>query len=174
MRIYHAGTIGAYDAWPAQVIEALVALGHPHEGLALLRSIANGNAVNEPPFGQAHTLFVAESNGYTVRQPPTLCNTTQRAAEGCVARKSEQWMMQAYNAASAAFANAIIRGMYGFQPPWPFGSAANSSALALLEPAMCRGFVGSLKQLNWRGSLWTISSDKAAGLSLLKEAPEPT
>ena len=75
-------------------------------------------------------------------------------------------MMQAYNAAGAAFADAILRTLFGFQPPPPFGKRGNDTGAALFEPAMSRGFDGALSNLAWRGREWQLSSDKAAGLAV--------
>ena len=91
-------------------------------------------------------------------------------------------MQQALNAAAAAFTNAILRTLFGFQPPLPFGAANASSAsspgpepelataAALFEPRMARGFNGSLEHLRWRGAEWTVSSDALAGLEMRRES----
>ena len=163
------GTIGSYDAWPAQSIEALVTMGKPLQALGLLKSIATGYATREGPFGQAHTLFASE-DGVTRTDPLRLCNASVLTkASSCVARKADHWMMQAYNAAGAAFANAVLRAVFGFQPPLPFGPNANTSDVALLDPLASRGFDGSLHGLRWRGELWTLESSVGSGLILSKQ-----
>ena len=134
------GTLGSYDAWPAQTMDALLTMAKPAAALSLLRAIANGQAVSEGPFGQAHTLFRQHLNGGRGQ----LCNTTAIPSSECFARKSGVWMMQGYNAASAAFANTVLRSLLGFQPPLPFGAEANSSAGAAMFPQMARGFLASL------------------------------
>jgi hypothetical protein len=163
------GTIGSYDAWPAQAIDALVAMAKPVDALSLLRAIAAGPAVREGPFGQAHTLVVAdgstESDGSTP-QTVRYCNSSSIPVSQCVARKSGVWMMQAYNAASAAFANAVLRALFGVQPPLPFGEDANSSAAAVASANMARGFDGVLRGLRFRGKEWAITSDSTAGLHI--------
>jgi hypothetical protein len=151
------GTIGAYDAWPAQAIEALVTLNHSAAALATLRAIASGGAPTEGPLGQARTLFTSD-DGTTRTMPPRLCNSSAERLERCVSRKSNHWQMQAYNAAGAAFANTILRTLFGFQPPLPFGPTANASDVALLAPEMPRQFDGVLTNLAWRGKLWSITS----------------
>jgi hypothetical protein len=164
------GTIGSYDAWPAQSIEALVTLGYPDAAMQLLRSVAGGRSAVEGPFGQAHTLFES-ADGSTRSEPPRLCNasTPPSMRAKCVPRKSQHWVMQAYNAAGAAFANVVLRATFGFQPALPFGPLANSSAAALLDPRSARGFEGALHGLSWRGALWTLTSSPTTGLSLTRE-----
>ena len=76
---------------------------------------------------------------------------------------------QAYNAAGGAFANAILRGTFGFNPPSPFGRSANDSAAALFAPQMGRSLNGTLTQVRWRGALWSIVSDAEQGLSMMRE-----
>ena len=154
------GTIGSYDAWPAQTIDALVTLGLPADALALLRSIAQGSAMREGVLGQARILVVDND-----RLEPRVCNTSEVAAAGCTSRKAAIWMQQAYNAAGAAFANTILRTIFGFQPPLPFGAGANASGAALFEPRVARGFNGSIRHLQWRGAAWTLTSD-ATGLRI--------
>ena len=77
-------------------------------------------------------------------------------------------MMQSYNAASAAFANTVLRSLLGFQPPLPFGAEANSSTGAAVYPQMARGFSATLLELPYRGSSeWRMVSD-AEGVRLEK------
>ena len=158
------GTLGSYDAWPAQTMDALLTMAKPAAALSLLRAIANGQAVSEGPFGQAHTLFTKHLNGGQGQ----LCNTTAIPSSECFARKSGIWMMQSYNAASAAFANTVLRSLLGFQPPLPFGAEANSSSGAAVYPQMARGFTATLTELSYRGSSeWRMVSD-AEGVRLEK------
>ena len=79
-------------------------------------------------------------------------------------------MGQAYNAASGAFSNAILRTLFGFQPPLPFGPGANSSSGVLFEPMMGRRFNGDVKHVHWRGKEWSINSSSDIGLSIRAEA----
>ena len=79
-------------------------------------------------------------------------------------------LAQAYNAAGGAFANAILRGTFGFNPPNPFGRSANDSAAALFAPQMGRGLNATLTRVRWRGALWSIASDAEHGLSMVREA----
>ena len=151
-------TIGSYSAWPAQALETLVTLSQPASALALLRAIAGGGALAEGPLGQARTLYTSK-DGRHRDTPVRLCNASAAAfAELCVSRASTHWMMQGYNAAGAAFANAILRAVFAFQPPLPFGKYANLSEFALFQPEMRRGFDGSLRSVQWRGAAWEIES----------------
>ena len=68
-------------------------------------------------------------------------------------------MMQAYNAASAAFANTVLRAFLGFQPPLPFGVRANASTSTMMAPLMPRGFDAKATNLRFRDYEWTIVSD---------------
>ena len=146
--------------------------------MALLRSIAAGGATREGPLGQARTLYTSE-DGQHRALPKQLCNSTNVLpptaalnASRCVSRKSDHWNMQQANAAGAAFANAILRALFGFQPPLPFGADANASAAAVFEPAMGRGFDGALQHLAWRGGLWTLHSVGSSGVRMERE-PQP-
>jgi hypothetical protein len=160
--------IGAYDAWPAQGLETLLTLGSPTDAFALLKAIADGGAATEGPLGQARTLW-ASDDGKARHNPPRLCNVSVPTSPArCVSRKSNHWQMQAYNAAGAAFANAILRTLFGFQPPLPFGKNANLSEVAIFAPSMRRGFEGSLDNLHWRGGGWSVRSSDA-GVRMAKK-----
>jgi hypothetical protein len=75
-------------------------------------------------------------------------------------------MMQAYNAASAAFANTVLRAFFGVQPPLPFGKDANASAAVLASENSARGFNGVLSKLRFRGQNWDVVSDSKNGLRI--------
>jgi hypothetical protein len=84
------GSTGSFDAWPAFTAEAMFRAGHKGQALARLRSI--DQVTREGPFGQAH--LVAED------QHPT--------------RKAV--VMDYCEDGSAAFAEVIIRTLFGFAP----------------------------------------------------------
>ena len=81
--------------------------------------------------------------------------------------------MQNLNAASAAFANTILRSFLGFQPPLPFGagrSAVDAANMSLYQPGEPRGFRAVLGGVALRGKLWDVVSDAAAGITLRASA----
>lgn len=126
------GTIGSYDAWPAQVMQAQLSLGTPTaaaDALAVIERIEP--TTYEGPFGQARTLIqdndggggnVGGDGGSTAAAASVsagahsaalnVCNYTY--AGECRSLRSYDYLMQFYNAASGPFANTVIAGFFGF------------------------------------------------------------
>ena len=86
------GSTGSYDAWPALTIEAFFRAGRESEALARLRSLEP--ATREGAFGQAH--YVAAG------QFPT--------------RKAVSFGQDYFESCSGAFAEVIVRTIFGFAP----------------------------------------------------------
>lgn len=86
------GSTGSYDAWPALTIEAFFLAGRKGEALDRLRSLVP--ALEEGALGQAH--YVA-----TERFP---------------VRKAVSFGQDYFEGCSGAFAEVIIRTIFGFSP----------------------------------------------------------
>ena len=119
------GSIGSYDAWPALTTEAMFRVGRKQEALARLRSLEP--ATHEGPFGQSH--YVA-----TERYP---------------VRKVRAIGQEYYCSASGAFAEVILRTIFGFAPD------ANKEWHGS-QPTM-PGFAGQLINLKYGGKLLTLT-----------------
>ena len=103
------GTTGSYDAWPALLFEALTALEGGFAGsLPFLLCVAG--VAEEGPLGQAHELSGADASG-----PPF--------------KTTSGWTRALANN-GAAFAEAVLRTVFGYDPPWGGGGGA-----AGLQPA---------------------------------------
>ena len=139
-------------------MDALVTMSLPGDALEIMKSIGQGNAPKEGPFGQARTLIDEESG--------LLCNTTEIPNQRCRSHSSFMWLMQGFNAAGAPFADVVISSFFGFQPPMPWGDDANSSQAAIFASGMPRGFDGELHNVQFRGRSCAITSMARAGLSM--------
>ena len=64
------------------------------------------------------------------------------------------------NMAVGAFADAVLRGFFGYHPPplWPSAFSQGALDAALLRPNAPRGFLGSLRGLQTPFGLATITS----------------
>ena len=71
------------------------------------------------------------------------------------------------NMAVGAFADAVVRGFFGYHPPpvWPSQFSQEALDRTLLHPKVPRGFEGRLRNLQTPFGLATISSG-ADGLSI--------
>jgi len=89
------GDNGAYDAWPALLFEAMTTLdGGFNASVPYLRGVAA--AARRGPFGQAHQID---------------------AATGAVYKPVNGWTRAVANN-GGAFAEGIVRTLFGFSPPW--------------------------------------------------------
>ncbi|MGC9261369.1 MAG: hypothetical protein ACP5I8_14985 [Phycisphaerae bacterium] len=123
------GPMGAYDAWPPFTVDALGRLGHWSSAVDFLKRCAY--TTREGPYGQAHELLTAR------RDAPV-----RKAIRGG----------QAYNeSCSGAFADVIIRTLFGFQ-------CNLDGNPELMAANMDRRFVGRLEHVRAAGKLWMITS----------------
>jgi hypothetical protein len=116
------GTTGAYDAWPALLFEALTALdGGFGRSLPLLKGLAD--VARDAPYGQAK----------------------QVTAGGAVVKPVNGWTRGLANN-GAAFAEEVVKTVFGYAPPWLPG-ADGGDWKAALQPAFAgapRGVSGVL------------------------------
>jgi hypothetical protein len=123
------GPMGAYDAWPALMVDGLIRLGYRAEALDVLHRFEA--VTHEGPFSQSHELL-----GRSYDAPVRVAGRGQQATnELC----------------GSAFAEVIVRSFFGFRPDW------GESALANAEIA--RQFEAKLTGLRWRGKLYTVAAD---------------
>jgi hypothetical protein len=123
------GSTGSYDAWPALTAEAIFLTKRKSEALERLRSLAP--ATHEGPFGQAHYV----------------------ATEIYPVRKALSYGQDYFASASGAFAEVILRTVFGFSP------AVGEEWLPV--PAVAPGFEGQLRNLRYGGKLVTIRTHEA-------------
>ncbi len=123
------GSTGSFDAWPALTAEAMFTVGQKEKALAHLHNV--GRVSQEGPFGQAH-----------------FC-----ASDGRPTRKAVS--MDYYeSSAGAAFAEVILRTIFGFSPglndEWTWNAPD------------CPGLTGQLRNMRYNGKLLerTIGSQK--------------
>jgi len=146
------GTTGAYTAWPAAMVEGLCYIeGNCSSAFRFLASFAPNT--RQGALGQANAVpQQTDSPPYTPHNNEPAYKPSDR---------------RYLNMAVGAFADAVVRGLFGYHPPpvWPseFSQAALDSAL--LPAKGSRGFKGKLRNLRTPFGLATISSD-AAGLSI--------
>jgi len=123
------GPMGSYDAWAAETIDVMWSFGYTDKALGLLHRIEE--LTYEGPFAQSHELL---GRGHDAR-----ARIAHRGSEDCNA------------IATAAFADVILRALFGFRPEL-------DEDLALFAPDVPRGFAGKLLHLRRGGKLYTISS----------------
>lgn len=119
------GSTGSYDAWPALTAEAIFQTGGKSEALERLRSVVP--ATHEGPFGQSHYV----------------------ATETYPVRKALSYGQDYFASASGAFAEVILRTVFGFAPE----AGEEWQPVAAAAP----GFEGQLRNLRYGGKLMTIS-----------------
>ena len=116
------GTTGAYDAWPALLFEALTALdGGFERSMPVLKGLAD--VARDAPYGQAK----------------------QISGGGRIIKPVNGWTRGLANN-GAAFAEAVIGSVFGYEPPWLPGRDGENWRAAL-KPAFAgapRGVGGVL------------------------------
>jgi hypothetical protein len=137
------GPMGSYDAWPPMTMDVMCRFGAFEKALAFLR--ATEVITHQGSYAQSHEFIGPDSRGYDpiVR---VANRGGQDADEGC----------------GAAFAEVIIRSIFGFRPD------LSGDKPVLLSPDLPRGFNGELEHISWHGKSYTIVSDKK-GLHLIEE-----
>ena len=121
------GPMGSYDGWPPLTMDVMCRFGDFKKAADFMRRTEA--VTREGCFAQAH-----EFVGGLVR---TAHRDGQDANEGC----------------GAAFAEVVIRGMFGYRPD------LCGDDLKLFAPDAPRGFTGQLLHVPYHGSLYTIQSD---------------
>jgi hypothetical protein len=148
------GTTGAYTAWPALATEALCYLdGNCSAAFALLASFAPNT--RQGAFGQANAVPQLEVPPYTPFDGEAAFKPSDR---------------RYLNMAVGAFADAVLRGFFGYHPPPVWPAAFSQAALdgALMRPGVARGFGGTLRNLRTPFGLATITSGPR-GLSIARQ-----
>lgn len=120
------GVTGSYDAWPALTLESFVHLGKPIRGLEMLHNVEP--VLEEGPFGQSRYV----------------------SGEIKPVRKASFGGQDYYEGAGAAFAEVIIRTLFGFDPS-PDGQ------MIQLKNTF-RGFKGELLNVNYKKTNYSIKS----------------
>jgi hypothetical protein len=119
------GSTGSYDAWPALTAEAIFKAGMEAEAMDRLRSFEP--ATREGPFGQSHYVATEE---YPVR-------------------KALSFGQDYFASASGAFAEIVVRTVFGFAPnvdeQWEWSSPRFP------------GFSGRLINVRYKGRLLSAS-----------------
>jgi len=128
--------MGAYDAWPPLTLEAMYKLGFRSQALEALHRFEK--VTREGPYSQSHELLERD---YEAR-----------------ARVTVRGLQTTHELCGGAFAEAIVRTFFGFQPDL-------EGTNGLVDADTPRGFNGKLVGLRWRGKLRTVVSD-ARGLSM--------
>ena len=80
---------------------------------------------------------------------------------------------QAYYAiCGSTIAGAVIRSLFGFNPPVsePRSDSSSPSTFVLQIPKAARGFDGVLRNVRYRGRMYDIRSKASSGLSILPAA----
>ena len=144
------GPRGTWDGWVGLTARALGTLGDYTAALKLVRAAAG--VLDEGPYGQAHRVY--GDNNTKMMQPP---------------RKGGD---QAYYAiCGSTIAGAVIRSLFGFNPPVSERvSDASPPTYVLQSPEAARGFDGVLRNVRYRGRLYDIHSEASSGLSILPAA----
>jgi hypothetical protein len=133
------GPMGAYDAWPAVIVDAMCTLGYWENGIAFLRRTRV--AVYEGAYAQAREFY-----GPGRRQYDAPVRIAQRG--GCMRECT----------GGGAFAETIINTLFGYIPRL-------GQPLKLFEPQLSRGFAGTLCHVRFGSDQFTIQSDNS-GLHL--------
>jgi hypothetical protein len=122
------GSSGAYDAWPALMFSSITHLdGDFNRSLDFLRSLAR--VTWEGPYGQAHRVSPPNDGGAT-------------------AYKTSTGFTRYFGNNGAAFAEVVLKVLFGYNPEWTFSPALPSPVL----PHLQRGDVrGSLQGIRKRG-----------------------
>jgi hypothetical protein len=136
------GPMGAFDAWPAVVIDTMCRFGAWGKAVDFLRRTQA--ALYEGVYAQAHELYGPTRTEYDA---PVRIAQRQGCMRECVG--------------GGAFAEMIITTLFGYRPE--FGME-----LELMTPEVPRGFDGRLLHVRRGAEYWTIISGPA-GLSLQKE-----
>lgn len=145
------GTTGAYSAWPALAAEALCYLdGNCSAAFTLLASYAPNT--RQGAFGQASAVPQLQTPPYTPFNGEPAFKPNDR---------------RYLNMAVGAFADAVLRGLFGYHPPplWPSSFTQEALDSALLNRMSPRGFIGHLRNLRTPFGLATITSGPE-GLSI--------
>jgi hypothetical protein len=145
------GTTGAYSAWPALAAEALCYLeGNCSSAFRVMASFAPNTY--QGAFGQANAVPQLQTPPYTpFNSEPSFKPNDRRYL----------------NMAVGAFADAVVRGFFGYHPDavWATGFTQQALDGQLLNPRGDRGFRGSLKNVRTPFGLATITSGPR-GLSI--------
>ncbi|MBX3256435.1 MAG: hypothetical protein KF862_20025 [Chitinophagaceae bacterium] len=120
------GCTGAYDGWPALTAEAFIRLGKAERGVEMLRNVAP--VLDEGPFGQARYV----------------------SGEITPVRKVSLGGQDYYEGAGTAFAEVIIRALFGFDP------GIEGTMIELKDTP--RGFNGDLINVRFRSKSYRIVS----------------
>lgn len=128
------GPLGSYDGWPPLTMDVMCRFGAFDKAVAFLRAVEP--VTREGPFAQAHEFLDPDSRG---KNPVVRIahRGGQDFNEGC----------------GAAFAEVIIRGVFGYRPD------LSGDSLTLLMPKTPRGFNGELRHVPFHGATYTIKSD---------------
>lgn len=120
------GVTGSYDAWPALTIESFVHLGKAERGLEMLHDVEP--VLDEGPFGQSR---------YVSNEIEPV-------------RKASFGGQDYYEGAGAAFAEAIIRTFFGFDP--------HPDGQMIQLKNTYRGFNGELTNVRYKSKNYSILS----------------
>ncbi len=136
------GPLGAYDGWPLNTMEAFYHMGYPEKAMDFYRAIYP--VTLEGTWSQARELWGENKYNQNAR--------VRIARRGMCVREA---------ASGIGFANVMLREFFGFAPQF-------MEDRPLDRPNMERSIKGRMYNVNYRGKLYTITSDNK-GLSMKEE-----
>ncbi len=129
------GPMGAYDGWPAITAESMCLLGHWTDALNFLRNTQS--ALYEGVYAQARELY-----------------GPNRTSSSAPVRIASRGVCMRECAGGVAHAETVINTIFGY-------TAGIGPTLALANPGTPRGFNGTLLNVPFHDSLYTITSDNS-------------
>ncbi len=136
------GSLGAYDGWPLNTMEAMYHMGYPEKAMDFYRAVYP--VTMEGTWAQAHELW--GDNKY------------EKNARVRIARRG----LCVRDAASGiGFANVMLREFFGFAPKF-------MDDQPLDKPGLVRSIQGKMHHVRYQDKLYTIVSNEN-GLELIEE-----
>lgn len=136
------GSLGSYDGWPINTMEAMFHMGYPEKAMDFYRAVYP--VTLEGTWAQAHELWGENKYDHNAR--------VRIARRGLCVRDA---------ASGIAFANVMLREFFGFAPKF-------MDDQPLDNPEMVRSIQGKMHHVRYQDKLYTIVSDQD-GLELIEE-----